>query len=104
MPNPHYRYFIELQPSDGVPLPRAAETESRRVAALGFLKTVRDWLVQKDLNEKVSALTVTLFGQIQITCESEIIKRIRHEDVVDIASIRQGTMYTENPGRWNEAR
>jgi hypothetical protein len=47
---------------------------------------------------------VTLFGQIQITCESDVIKRIRHEDVVDIASIRQGTMYTESMGRWSEAR
>jgi hypothetical protein len=104
MPSPQYRYFIELQPRDGVTLPRSIEAESRRTAALGFLTTVRDWLKQQDLSEKVSALTVTLFGQIQITCEADVIKRIRHDDIVDIASIRQGTMFSENLGRWHEAR
>ena len=104
MSNPHYRYFIELQPSNGAPVHRSAEAQTRRATALEFLTTVRDWLVKQDLNEKVSALNVTLFGQIQITCESDVIQRIRHDDVVDIASIRQGTMYTENLSRWNEAR
>ena len=101
MRSPHYRYFIELQPRNGEPLTRAMETEARRQAALGFIENFRGWLKEKDLDEKVSALDVTMFGQVQITCDSAVIKLIRNQD--DIAAIRQGTLYTETPVRWNEA-
>jgi hypothetical protein len=104
MRKPHYRYFIELQPRDGTHASRAFEAEAQRQAASGFIETMREWLREKDLADKVSALGVTMFGQIQITCEATVIKLIRNQDVVDIAAIRQGVAYTENLGRWNDAR
>ena len=103
MKNPHYRYFIELQPPGGEPVPRTLEAETRRAAARGFIETMRHWLKERNLGEKVSALSVTMFGQIQITCDSTIIKLIRSQDEIDIAAIRQGAMRVEAPGRWNEA-
>jgi hypothetical protein len=101
MQSPHYRYFIELQPSNGTYESRTAETEQRRAAARNFIENIYGWLKEKDLKEKVSALSVTMFGQIQITCDSTVIKLIRNQD--EIAAIRQGAMYTETPVRWNEA-
>ncbi|MGE3624094.1 MAG: hypothetical protein AB7H77_09545 [Bdellovibrionales bacterium] len=104
MPNPHYRYFIELQPRSDVRLPRAAETEGRRETARGFVETMRGWLKEKNLGEKVSALNITLFGQIQITCEASVIRLIRDEEAAAIAAIRQGALCRGIPARWNEAR
>ena len=104
MTTPHYRYFIELQSGESANLPRAHETEQRRRTALSFLENMRNWLKEKDLDEKVSALNVTMFGQIQITCEADVITRIRNQENVDIAAIRQGNAFAENFGRLNEAR
>jgi len=104
MQNPHYRYFIEIQPRDGAQVPRAFESEARRAAASSFVETMREWLREKNLADKVSMLGITMFGQIQITCEAVVIKLIRNQDVVDIAAIRQGALYTETLNRWNEAR
>ncbi len=104
LPNPHYRYFIEIQPQNNPDIPRAAANETRRAAACRFIETVREWLREKDLVDKVSTLGVTMFGQIQITCDAAIISLIRNQDCNDIAAIRQGAIYTETLGRWNEAR
>ena len=101
MQSPHYRYFIELQPSTGEPIPRSRETEARRAAARGFIETMRGWIRERRLDEKVSALNVTMLGQVQITCDSAVINLIRNQD--DIAAIRQSAMYAETPIRWNEA-
>jgi len=103
MESPHYRYFIELQPGAGDPVPRILEAETRRAAARGFIENIRQWLKERNLAEKVSALSVTMFGQIQITCDSAIIKLIRNQDNIDIAAIRQGAMRIETPDRWNRA-
>jgi hypothetical protein len=104
MTNPHGRYFIELQPRAGEEnAPRSRETEIRRRMALDFLTTIKEWLQDNDLGEKVSTLSVTAFGQIQITCEPSVINLIRNQDVVNIAAIRPG-VYTEHFARWNEAR
>ena len=102
MKHPHYRYFIELHSPSGETVPRRLEAETRRQAALGFVETMRRWLVESDLGEKVSALSVTIFGQVQITCDSAIIKLLRNREDIDIAAIRQSDMYREMP-RWNEA-
>jgi hypothetical protein len=84
-------------------MPRARETEMRRRMALDFLETIREWLRDYDLGEKVSTLDVTPFGQIHITCEASVINLIRNQDVVNIAAIRPG-VYAENFSRWSEAR
>jgi hypothetical protein len=104
MQNPHYRYFIEIQSREGAGVSRSIEAVARREVASGFVKTMREWLREKDLEDKVSTLGVTMFGQIQITCEPAVIKLIRNQDVVDIAAIRQGAIYAESLNRWNEAR
>lgn len=92
----HNRYFIELQPDDGFDaVPRYREDETRREQAVLFIASVYNWLKNHDLSAKVSAIDVTVFGQVRITCEDEIIHRIRDEDRLNIASIRPGVMYVE---------
>ena len=58
----------------------------------------------RPLDDKVSAIGVTFFGQIQITCEPSVMKLIRDQDVIDIAAIRQGAVYTESTARLNDMR
>jgi hypothetical protein len=98
------RYFIELQPEAGPPVPRWRETEMRRERAAHFIETIGAWLRQEELQDKVAALAITVLGQVQITCEVDIIAQIRHQDAMNIAAIRQGQILKENAGRWNEAR
>ena len=93
--NPHYRYFIELQTLSDTGLPRAIEAESRRSAAKSFIENIRGWLKEKDLTSKVSELSVTMFGQVQIACDTAVINFIRKQDNIDIAAIRQGAIHTE---------
>jgi hypothetical protein len=90
MENPHCRYFIELQPQAGTDVPRYRENEVRRSLANDFISMMRDWLKENDLGRKVSGLSVTMFGQVQITCEPAVINLIRNQDVVNVAAIRQG--------------
>jgi hypothetical protein len=97
------RYFIELLPA-GEPVPRYRETELRRALAAEFLEKVAEWLKGHGLNDKVTAMAITALGQVQITCEPEIIHHIRGQDDLNIAAIRQGSMYVENTSRWNEAQ
>jgi hypothetical protein len=96
MKNSHCRYFIELQPRDGVPVSRADEIETQRQSALKFVQTLREWLDENELNDRVSKLDATMFGQIQITCEPGVMQRIRDQDIVAIAAIRQNAGYTES--------
>lgn len=100
----HNRYFIELQPSSGAPIPRQQEDEMRRRAALDFITQVKIWLEENDLNEKVSSLDVTMFGQVHITCEAGVINFLRDQDVMNIAAIRQGVFMTESLSRLSAAR
>jgi hypothetical protein len=104
MTNPHFRYFIELQPKDGVAVPRHQESERSREQAKGFIHTMREWLCDHDLLDKVSSLSVTMFGQIQIMCEPSVMQSIRNQDIIAIAAIRQSAGYTESLARWNEAQ
>lgn len=102
------RYFIELQPADGTNVPRHRETELRRALAAQFLETVSEWLRENELADKVAAMAVTALGQVQITCEADIINHIRNHDDLNVATIRPGiftgAMLNENALRWNEAQ
>jgi hypothetical protein len=98
------RYFIELLPTGEAPVSRFRETELRREMAAHFLEKVGEWLKNHELNDKVAAMAITALGQVQITCEPDIIHQIRGQDDLNIAAIRQGSMYVENTSRWNEAQ
>jgi hypothetical protein len=100
------RYFIELQPADGMAVPRHRETESRRALAAQFLETVGGWLREHALIDKVSTMAITALGQVQITCEADVINHIRNDEELNIATIRQSSMLVESASsnRWNEAR
>ena len=99
MSNDTCRYFIELQPEAGPPVPRYQETELRRAQALRFITAIRQWLQQLDISNKVATLAVTAFGQIQITCESDIISHLPNYDDMSIAVIRRGSDFAGNFGR-----
>ena len=96
----HRRYFIELQPADGRPVPRNRETELRREQAARFIAHVGDWLRREALESKVASMAVTALGQVQIICEADIIQHLRHEDEAPIAAIRNSAMYVESMSRW----
>ncbi len=98
------RYFIELQPVDNEPVPRYRETESRRAVAYQFLEIVSKWLDEHALADKVATMAITALGQVQITCEADVINQIRNHEDLNVAAIRQGAMLSENAMRWNEAR
>ena len=100
----HRRYFIELQPADGAPVPRHRETELRREQAARFIAHIGDWLRREALENKVASMAITALGQVQIICEADIIQHLRHEDETLIAAIRNSAMYVESMHRWSEAR
>jgi len=98
------RYFIELQPVEGEPVPRYKEAEKRRELAAQFLKNIGLWLHQHEMADKVSTMAITALGQVQMTCVPDVINQIRHYDDLNIANIRQGSMPIEIMPRWNEIR
>lgn len=97
------RYFIELQSTDDGTVPRYRETEMRRALAAQFLETIEDWLNDNDMADKVAAMAITALGQVQITCEPDVINQIRSIEDLNVAAIRQGSLVMEAM-RWNEAR
>lgn len=84
----HYRYFIVLQPQRLPAGPFALQRQARRSAAFEFVALLREWTTEKAQQDEVSALEVTMFGQIQITCTPEFIEQIRRQDILPIAEIR----------------
>lgn len=104
MAHEHRRYFIELQPKDGKPVPRYRETEMRREQAASFIAYVGDWLRREALENKVASMAITALGQVQIICEADIIHHLRHEDETPIAAIRNSAMFVESMSRWSDAR
>jgi hypothetical protein len=100
----HRRYFIELQPEGTEPVSRRGEVQARREQATHFITTIYDWLKNHALDDKVSDMDVTAFGQIRITCEVAVIDRIRDEDVLNIAVIRPSAQYIENMGQLGRMR
>ena len=100
MAHDHRRYFIELQPKDGTPVPRHQETEYRREQAADFIAYVGDWLRREALENKVASMAITAFGQVQIICDADIIPHLRHADETPIAAIRNSAMFMENMSRF----
>ena len=100
MNNEQHRYFIELQPHEGTPVSRSEEALVRRQQAERFVEEVGAWLQREAMESKVLAMAVTALGQVQITCEADVISQIRTHDEERIAAIRQGATYVENMGRW----
>lgn len=84
----HFRYFIVLQPERTQPGPALLQRQSRRTAAFHFVALLKEWVAERQQQALVSALDVTMFGQIQITCAPAFIEEIRKQDVLAIAEIR----------------
>lgn len=84
----HYRYFVVLQPQRLPAGPLALQRQARRAAAFEFVDLLQEWTTEKAQQDEVSALEVTMFGQIQITCTPGFIEQIRQQDILPIAEIR----------------
>lgn len=78
---------------------RRREDEIRREQAANFITTIYAWLKDNALDSKVSAVALTAFGQVQITCEADVISRLSDENEMSIAAIRPGALYVEGMGR-----
>jgi len=90
------RYFIELQMDNESEVPRNREAEIRRAQAAQFIDQISMWLHEQELNDKVASMAITALGQVQITCEQGIISRLREDDTLQIATIRQGGSLAES--------
>jgi hypothetical protein len=93
------RYFIELQISGGVDVPRHCEAEVRRAQAQAFVGEISQWLQDQELKHRVASIAVTALGQVLITCEQDIIGRIRQNESLNIAAIRSGATLSESVQR-----
>ncbi|MDR3449647.1 MAG: hypothetical protein P4M15_07885 [Alphaproteobacteria bacterium] len=91
-----HRYFIELLMQETAPVPRNREAEIRRAQAAHFIDLMAAWLHDEELKDKVSSMAITALGQIQITCEKDIIGRLRADDTLHIAAIRQGAALSDS--------
>jgi hypothetical protein len=96
-----HRYFIELQMDAEPSVPRDREAALRRAQAVLFIDQVSDWLHKMELRDKVASMAVTALGQVQITCEQDIISRLRDDDKLNIAAIRQGATISDSVQRVN---
>ncbi|MGB9153976.1 MAG: hypothetical protein WCD70_12925 [Alphaproteobacteria bacterium] len=90
------RYFIELQMDGEFEVPRNREAEIRRAQATQFIDQIAHWLMEEELNDKVASMAVTALGQVQITCEQDIISRMRGDENLNIAVIRRGGALTDS--------
>jgi hypothetical protein len=95
------RYFIELQMEAASDVPRNREAEIRRAQAAHFISHLNAWLHNEELNGKVASMAITALGQVQITCEQDIISRLRDDDSLQIAAIRQGGTLADSLTRIN---
>jgi hypothetical protein len=93
------RYFIELQINGGENVSRRREAEVRRAQAERFVGEISLWLQEQELKDKVASIAVTALGQVLITCEQDIINRMRGDETLNIATIRSGTTLTESVQR-----
>ncbi len=94
-----YRYFIELRPSTPETASRLHAQEERRRHALAFIHDLREWLDENSLQDKVQTLDVTVFGQVHITCEPDVIDFVREHDDSQIAVIRPASVFHEGVRR-----
>ncbi len=84
----HYRYFVVLQPGDRHALSPLLQRQARRTMALEFAAMLKEWIAENGLQAEVSAIDVTLFGQVLITCDPDFIDHIRGQDMLAINEIR----------------
>ena len=92
----HYRFFIVLPtgtPGNG---PALLERPARRAAALNFVASLQEWIAENQLQEQVSSIEVTMFGQVQITCALAFIEQIRRQDMLAISEIRPAQSTDKN--------
>ncbi len=96
-----HRYFIELQMDGKETVPRKQEAEVRRAHAEAFVGQISEWLQKEELDNKVASIAVTALGQVLITCDHDVIARIREEEERSIVSIRSGTTLSTSLRRIN---
>lgn len=92
MPDQKLRYFIELHPGAEEAFSRHQIYARRRAQALATVTHLRSWLLREGLERKVALLSPTAFGQVQITCEPDVMERIRDDETMPISVIRQGSL------------
>lgn len=100
----HNRYFLELPVLHSDNTPRCMEDALRRAQAELFIGLLQDWLDEKNLSAGVSLLKVTPFGQIQITCCTDVMREIREHDMLNITTIRRGIACTTEFAKRRETR
>lgn len=88
----HFHYFIELQSESAAALSRMEENDLQRRKALETINHLKDWLHKQGLEDRVSTLRTTVFGQVHITCAADVMQRIRDTDTVSIVAVRQGAL------------
>lgn len=98
------RYFIELQMGNESEVTRNQETELRRAQAAQFIDQIANWLHEEELDDKVASMAITALGQVQITCERDIISRLRSDENLNIAAIRQSANLSDSVHRVAGAR
>jgi len=99
MSEDRYRYFIELQMNGEREFCRRDEAQARRELAERFVCQLSSWIQEEELKDKVASIAITALGQVLITCEQDIISRIREDESRSIAAIRTGATLTESLSR-----
>jgi hypothetical protein len=94
-----HRYFIELQVDAGKDVSRRQEAELRRAQAEQFVSQISAWLLEEELKDKVTSVAVTALGQVLITCEQDVISRMRGNETLNIVTIRSGATLSESVQR-----
>jgi hypothetical protein len=91
-----YRYFIELHMGSQDAVPRNREAEIRRAQAALFISQIAQWLEEEALDDKVTSMAITALGQVQITCEQDVIARMQQDESLHIATIRSGASVSDS--------
>jgi hypothetical protein len=91
-----HRYFIELQMGAHTDVPRNREAEIRRAQAALFIDQMALWLDEQEFHDKVASMAITALGQVQITCDQDIIQHLRRDENLQIAAIRQGASLADS--------
>ncbi|MDR3425470.1 MAG: hypothetical protein P4M13_10450 [Alphaproteobacteria bacterium] len=101
MQHDQHRYFIELQINFEDDVPRNREAEVRRAQAAQFIDHVSRWLQDQSLNDKVASIAITALGQVQMTCEEDVMNRLQEDEKQNIAIVRRSASLAESIQRVN---
>ena len=93
------RYFIELQMNETPDVPRNREAEVRRALATRFLNQISQWIQEEEQKGTVSSVAITALGQVLITCEQNIIARLRENEKLNIVAIRSSAPLADSVQR-----